>query len=451
MKVCIITFGCQMNRLDSDLVSDLLRASGYAVVADRELADVVLYNTCSVREHAEQKVYSRLGRDAQLKDKPAIGVIGCMAQRLGDKLLKRCPAVDLVCAPGRLYMLPELIENVSAGGDVLALDPLRTESLDSDSEKRLEQIDMLRSASGVSRQAFLRVMRGCDKFCSYCIVPFVRGPERSRDPKHILEEAGRLIDAGRDCLTLVGQTVNSYRFAETGFGDLVRQVAGIEGLRRLDFVTSYPVDFGSDILEAMRDLPNVCTYIHCPVQSGSDRILRSMNRGYTRSEYDAFIDMAYEIMPDVAIASDFIVGFPGETEEDHEASIDLIRRSGFKNCFIFKYSPREGTQAAKKLADDVPEEIKRERNNQLLEIQREEGFAHHRKRIGRSFEVLVEGRSPRFDKQQEPPSSESTQMMGRTMGNHIVLFNGPENLAGRFAKVRIAGANDLALLGELTG
>ena len=449
MRVFIQTFGCQMNRLDSDLVTDLLGNAGYTITTNRDIADLVLYNTCSVRDHAEQKVYSRLGRDAQLKVKPMVGVIGCMAQRLGGRLKSKFPVVDIVCAPGSLYMLPELIDSALAGRAAMALDPSRTESRDKESESRLETMDSIRHVDGDNRKAFVRVMRGCDKFCSYCIVPFVRGPERSRNPAEIQKEVAKLVEGGKDCITLLGQTVNSYKFQDVRFSDLVRQISAIPQLKRLDFVTSHPTDFGQDILEAIGECDNVCSYIHCPAQSGSDRILRAMNRGYTRAEYDAFLDLAYRILPDVAIASDFIVGFPGESDEDHAMTIDLVEKGNFKNCFIFKYSPRDGTRAAEKYQDNVPEEIKRQRNNELLEIQRAQGLKHHQNRIGRTFNVMVEGPSRRHDKQDKPPTRESTQMMGRTMGNHIVLFDAPDNIVGSFVSVKITDANDLALIGEV--
>jgi tRNA-2-methylthio-N6-dimethylallyladenosine synthase len=452
MKVYIETFGCQMNQLDSELMADYLRYSGYEIRSDRRDADVVLYNTCSVRDHAEQKVYSRLGKDRQRKHtggrKQIIGVVGCMAQRLGGQLSKRFEAVDIICSPGMLHRLPDMLSQAGKG-PVVALDGARG----ADDEGQLEKLDTSRVPSGASRRAFVRIMRGCERFCSYCIVPHVRGAERSRDPDNIMSETARLVESGKDCITLLGQTVNRYRFqggsGTVRFNDLLGRLSALNGLRRLDFVTSHPVDFGQDILEAMRDLPNVCNYIHCPAQSGSDRMLRAMNRGYTSAEYDALVDTARDMVSDVTIASDFIVGFPGETEEDHEMSADLIRRSGFKNSFIFKYSPRPGTAAAE-LEDDVPDAVKRRRNNELLEVQKQVGLAHHRSYINRVVQVLVDGPSRRFDRQSQPPDSERMQLSGRTTGNHIVLFYGPESLVNDYVDVRVTGANELALIGETT-
>jgi len=458
MKVYLETMGCQMNRLDSELVAGMLEQAGHELVDDRNCADVVLYNTCSVRAHAEEKVYSRLGADRQRKAsgrKLIVGVLGCMAQRLGGRLQRDYPQVDIVCAPGRLSELVEMIELAAGGRKAVALDPARNEPRDPEVEARMDHLDVGRNprCGSSASQAYVRVMRGCNKFCTYCIVPYVRGPERSRNPREIHEEIRSLVDAGRSEITLLGQTVNSYCFKDGGrttrFSDLLALLSDTPGLRRLRFITSHPVDFGDDILQAIRDLPNVCEYVHLPAQSGSNAMLRRMNRGYTRAEYDELIDRARAAIPEVALAGDFIVGFPGETEEDHAASADLIRRSGYKNSFIFKYSPRPGTAAASRFADDVPEEVKKRRNNELLAVQEEVGLAHHRRWIGRTVEVLVEGPSPRASKQATPPTAESTQLLGRSRGDHIVVFNGPQRLAGRYVNVRITGATSLTLLAEL--
>jgi len=393
MKVYLETLGCQMNRLDSELVAGSLRAAGHELTDDRQAADVVLYNTCSVRRHAEQKVHSRLGADGQRKTahhpRLIVGVLGCMAQREGETLRRKHPHVDIVCGPGQIHALAEMIDAAAAGRASVALDPSRTAPRNETAETRMDELDLGRDvAAGESgAQAFVRVARGCDNFCSYCIVPYVRGPERSRDPQHIVTETHRLVDAGRSEITLLGQTVNAYCW-QTGettvrFSDLLQRVSEIPGLRRLRFVTSHPQRFGDDVLEAMRDLPNVCEYIHCPAQSGSDAMLAAMNRGYSRGEYDDLVDRARAIVPGVVLAGDFIVGFPGETEEDHTASAELIRRSGYKNCFVFKYSPRPGTLAARSLSDDVPVAVKKRRNNELLAVQAEVGLAHHRAYVGR--------------------------------------------------------------------
>jgi tRNA-2-methylthio-N6-dimethylallyladenosine synthase len=456
MKVYLETMGCQMNRLDSELVTSMLRAAGHEMVDDSAAADVVLYNTCSVRKHAEEKVFSRLGAQGQRKSagkRIVVGVLGCMAQRLGQELRDDFPQVDVVCSSGQLHRLADMVAQAAGGRAGVALDPRRPQPPDELDERALDALDLgrdVRAAAG--SQAFVRISRGCDKFCSYCIVPTVRGPERSRDPRQIVEETRRLVDAGKSEITLLGQTVNSYRWMGGGpavrFSDLLAQVAAVGGLRRLRFITSHPIDFGDDVLHAMRDLPNICPYIHVPAQSGSDAVLARMNRRYTRAQYDDLIDRARAIVPDVVLAGDFIVGFPGETDADHAASAELIRRSGYKNSFIFKYSPRPGTAAAR-LKDDVPPAVKKQRNNELLAVQAEVSLAHNQRYIGRQVEVLVEGRSPRSMKQAHAAPRGMVQLVGRTRGDHIVVLDGPASLAGRYVAAEILSVTALTLVGRL--
>jgi tRNA-2-methylthio-N6-dimethylallyladenosine synthase len=453
VKVYIETFGCQMNKLDSELVESLLRRAGHELVDNPSSAEVLLYNTCSVRRHAEQKVHSRLGTQEQRKRagrKLVVGVLGCMAQREGGELFREHPHVDVVCGPGQIWRLPELLAAAAGGEHALALDPAPGQAPDEHADARMDQMDLSRDAAGPAAAAFVRVSRGCDKFCTYCIVPAVRGRERSRHPDHVVAETRRLVDAGRSEITLLGQTVNSYlwRSGETsiGFADLLARVSSVAGVRRLRFVTSHPVDFGDDVLKAMRDLPNVCPYLHVPAQSGSDAVLRRMARRYTRAQYDELVDRARAIVPGVVLAGDFIVGFPGETEDDHLASADLIRYSGYKNSFVFKYSPRPGTAAAR-MKDDVPTDVKKRRNNELLAVQEQVGLAHHQAYVGQTVEVLVEGPSPRASRQAAPPGQ--TQMLGRTRGDHIVVFDASPAAAGSYMDVRIKGASALTLFGEL--
>ncbi|MCY2924520.1 MAG: MiaB/RimO family radical SAM methylthiotransferase [Planctomycetota bacterium] len=322
-----------------------------------------------------------------------------------------------------------------------------------DSPDDWDSLDLSRPTDAVpgSSQSYVRITRGCDNFCTYCIVPCVRGAEVSRHPDRIADEVRRLIDAGRSEITLLGQTVNSYLWSATGrtvrFSDLLTLLSPIPGLRRLRFVTSHPVNFGDDVLTAMRDGANICRYIHCPAQSGSDAVLQRMNRKYTRAQYDDFVDRAYAILPDVALAGDFIVGFPGETDSDHAASVDLIRRTRYRNSFVFKYSPRAGTLAAKRYSDDVPEPVKKRRNAELLAAQSEVGLAHYRAYIGRRVEVLVSGLAPRADRKSPPPPGQAL-LLGRTRGDHIVVFNAPESLIGSYADVTIVEATDLTLFGS---
>jgi tRNA-2-methylthio-N6-dimethylallyladenosine synthase len=301
-------------------------------------------------------------------------------------------------------------------------------------------------------QAFVRISRGCDRFCAYCVVPQVRGPQLNRDPARVVEEVRRLVEAGRSEITLLGQTVNAYRWrsgtATVRFSDLLERVSAVAGLRRLRFLTSHPVDFSDDVLEAMAGLGNVCPYIHLPAQSGSDAVLERMKRGYTRGQYDELVDRARVIVPGVVLAGDFIVGFPGETEEDHQASADLIRRSGYKNTFIFRYSPRPATAAAEKLADDVPLPVKQRRHSELLAVQAEVGLAHHRQYVGKIVEVLAEGPSPKAGKRKSSIGVGLSQLVGRTTGDHIVVFDAGRELVAQYVQVDILAATPLTLIGK---
>ena len=462
MKVYIETMGCQMNVLDSELAEALLQSTGMEITDKEDLADIVLYNTCSVRDHAEKRVHSRLERICKEKTagrRVIIGVLGCMAQRLGKELIKRHKGVDLLCAPGQLHRLVELITATMKSSPQVALDPPRRQAEKSATEANF--YDLLRdpSRTHLPSQAYVRIMRGCNKFCTYCIVPYVRGPEQSRNPHEIIEEVKRLIDAGITQITLLGQTVNSYRFEQAGkmigLAELLERLDNLTGLKRIKFITCYPGAFDRAILQAMRDLPKVCEYLHIPAQSGSDRILKAMGRHYSRADYDRLIDDAREIVGEVGIAGDFIVGFPGETDEDFQASVELVRRTRYKNSYIFKYSPRPGTAAAKNLMDDVPLEIKRSRNNELLAVQQEVSLEHNRSMIGRVVEVLVEGKSPlakKRNKQHRPEgkagSNDLAQLTGRTRTDHIVVFDGPESLAGKYVDVEITDATALTLIGR---
>ncbi len=468
------TFGCQMNVLDSDLVLGQLRAMGYQPTESREDADVILYNTCSVREHAEQKVWSRLGelRDAKhANPRLVIGVIGCMAERDGKNIFGRFPHVDLLCGPGELDRLPGMVHNAVANRSLgrqaalMGANVRRSGTLDA-AEDRLELLDLSRSISteGDVAQAYVRITRGCDKFCSYCVVPRTRGPEVHRPPENIIAEVRRLADAGVREVTLLGQTVNHYNFKHgdgrvTTFAELLYAVhEAVPHLPRLRFVTSFPRDFTDHALRAMRDCPRICRYLHVPAQHGADRILKAMNRGYTAGQYRDFIARAREMMPDISLASDFIVGFPTETEPEFRATVDLLEEIRFKNSFIFKYSPRPGTVAIDRFVDDVPEETKRRRNNALLAAQQAVSESINREMIGRTVEVLVEGASKlalrrpggggvQLGWESQAPSH--PQLMGRTSGDQIVVFDAPGSLAGRLVRVRVRDAKAMTLFGEL--
>ena len=381
-RVHITTYGCQMNRLDAELVAEVLRAAGAEVAADQDRANVLLFLTCSVRGHAEDRVFSNIGALAGRKRRRpglVIGLLGCMAQQFGAEVRRRAPLVDLVCAPGRLAELPDLIARARAGAEATALDPRRAEagagafaSLD-DALDGVEVRRLLGPASAGA--AYVTVMRGCDNFCTYCVVPHVRGPERSRPPRSILEEVRRLAGQGARQVTLLGQAVNQYAAEEDGrrwdLADLVARAAETPDLARLSFITSHPRAMTERLAAVFRDVPKVVPYLHMPAQSGSDAVLARMNRGYTAAEYEDRVAMVRALRPGLKVESDFIVGFPGETAEDFEATVDLVRRVRFAGAFVFKYSPRPGTAAAERFPDDVPAAEKRRRHSRLLALVKE--------------------------------------------------------------------------------
>lgn len=564
--VYLETFGCQMNELDSELVAGALKSLGYRFVPEPDSAQVVLYNTCSVREHAEQKVWSRLGELAKRKlEEPGlvVGVLGCMAERDGVDLVRRMPVVDVLCGPGELDKLPSLLDNaVRTRESLLAQDLTEEEALEKaaatsarqvalqgGSSRRsatlaaasdtLEMLDLSRAISPIDattadgsadptsqsgpRSAYVRITRGCNKFCTYCVVPFTRGAEVHRPPEHIIDECKRLADAGVIEITLLGQTVNHYRFEHdaavrvdgvlqpqkgrsyaasasqsqhrrdpfaganvTTFADLLRRIHDeVPAIQRLRFVTSYPRDFGDDVLEVIRDHPRICRYLHVPAQSGSDRLLKLMNRGYTVGEYLEFLDRARHFLhqPEIGrplmVSGDFIVGFPTETDEDFAASMRLVERARYKNAFIFKYSPRPGTVAIDKFEDDVPEAVKRRRNNELLALQNAISDQVSRELVGMQFDVYAQGLSRKTLKQSgmtqgdmrkagtvnltiggrsatatlvpklQSSSDEVVQLSCRTDGDIIVFAEVPmskaRELVGSVFTVRIDRAEGLAL------
>lgn len=472
----IETVGCQMNVLDSELVVAALRKDGYELVDRPAQADTILFNTCSVRQHAEDKIYSALGRLKNAKkQKPEriIGVIGCMAQNHQRLIFERAPFVDLVVGPGQLHQIPRLLNEIAAGsGPRLEVSLDRKSGNRQSIERSFESYDPDRDPTmrPTPYQAFVRIQIGCDKFCTYCIVPTMRGPEQGRDPKHILAEARKLADEGCREITLLGQTVNSYRHSDGGqttrLADLLYQLHEIDGLARLKFVTNYPKDMTDDLLAAVRDLPKCSPYLHVPAQSGSNAVLRRMKRGYTVEEYREMRDRIRATVPDAAITSDFIVGFCGETDEDFQQTAELVRQSRFKNSFVFKYSPRPGTKGAELLADDVPEDVKRRRNNELLAIQDEISEADNAQFVGREMELLVEGPSKLSQKQArttaaiaesngevvsatEPGHSTPLQLTGRTHCDRIVVFDGNPRQIGQLLSVTIYDADAFTLFGAV--
>jgi tRNA-2-methylthio-N6-dimethylallyladenosine synthase len=454
-KLYLETVGCQMNVLDSELVVGSLRRHGYEVTHAIDDADVILFNTCSVRQHAEDKIYSALGRLRPHKKRypdKIVGVLGCMAQKDQDLIRKRAPHVDLIVGTGQLAQLPKLIRAAQDTGTLqIALSLERTEGRH-DVERSFESYDPMRDPSMRPNrfQAYVRIMIGCDKFCTYCIVPSVRGPEQSRPLEHIAAEVRQLAAEGCKEITLLGQTVNSYKH-DTGDGrrarlsDLLAKIHDTPGIERIKFITNFPKDMTDDLLEAVRDLPKVCPYLHVPAQSGCNGVLRRMKRLYTVEFYNDMLARCREMIPGVAISSDFIVGFSGETEDSFEKTCDLVRTGGFKNSFIFKYSPRPGTKGHEMYADDIAEEVKKRRNNDLLAIQNQVSLADHLRFIGQRVEVLVEGPSKNADLTVAGPM----QLTGRTRTDHIAVFDGNPRLAGATVQVDVREATAFTLFGEV--
>jgi tRNA-2-methylthio-N6-dimethylallyladenosine synthase len=475
MKLYIETVGCQMNELDSELVVASLRKDGYELTASPHDADTILFNTCSVRQHAEDKIYSALGRLKNAKREhphKVIGVLGCMAQKDQAAIFKRAPYVDLIVGPGQLNQVPALVRDIRAEGNSrtqrMEVSLGRKDGSRDQIERSHESFDPLRDPAmrPTPYQAYVRIMIGCDKFCTYCIVPSVRGPEQSRSPADIVAESRQLAGEGCREITLLGQTVNSYRYREGDrtwrLSDLLAALHEIDGIERIKFVTNYPKDMTNDLLATVRDLPKVSKYLHVPVQSGSNAVLARMKRGYTVEEYREMLARTREWIPGVAISSDFIVGFCGETEEEFQLTMDLVRESRFKNSFIFKYSERPGTKGAELYADDVPDDEKRRRNNELLALQNEISETDNHAFLGRQVEVLVEGPSKTAERHAEhdhahsdPESAEpriaspALQLTGRTHCDRIVVFDGNPRQIGHTLPVVIYDANAHTLFGEV--
>lgn len=463
-KLYIETVGCQMNLLDSELVVAGLRKEGYELTDSTADADTVLFNTCSVRQHAEDKIYSALGRLKNAKrERPdkVIGVMGCMAQKDQRLIFQRAPYVDIVVGPGQLHQVPTLVREAREKPNQQRLEvSLGRKDGSTDSIKRShESFDPLRDPTmrPTPFQAYVRIQIGCDKFCTYCIVPSVRGPEQSRPGSQIVAEARQLADEGCKEITLLGQTVNSWRHTEDGrawrFSDLLHAIHEVEGIERIKFVTSYPKDMTDDVLAAVRDLPKCVKYLHVPAQHGSDEQLRVMKRGYTIAEYREMHERAKRWMPHVAITSDFIVGFSGETEEQFQETMDLVRECRFKNSFIFKYSERPGTKAADRLPDDVPDEVKRRRNNELLALQNEISEEDNQRFLGERVDVLVEGPSKAAQKAAQKSGESSSegplQLTGRTLCDRIVVFEGNRRQIGQTLPVAVYDANAHTLFGAV--
>ncbi len=457
-KLYIETVGCQMNVLDSEMVVASLRRCGYDLTDSVETADTILFNTCSVREHAEEKVYNSVARLKQLKllhpDK-TIGVMGCMAQKDQQIVFARAPFVDLVVGPGQLQRIPELLEKIRGGaGPQMAVSLGRRDGSQEEIRRSHETFDPLRDPTmrPTPFQAFLRIQIGCDKFCTYCIVPSTRGPEQGRAPEVIVAEAQLLARQGCKEITLLGQTVNSYRYRgsdgrETVLAELLEAIHDIDGIERLKFVTNYPKDMTRRLLETVRDLPKCTPYLHVPAQSGSDAVLKRMKRGYTVADYYDMMERIQTFLPAAAVASDFIVGFCGETDQDFQQTMDMVRRCRFKNSFIFQYSVRPGTRGAELFADDVPNEVKSRRNVELLDLQNEICQADNLQFLGQRVQVLVEGPSKLSIKRQD--EGPLRQMMGRTPCDRIVVWDGNQRQTGQMLDLLIHDASHVTLFGTV--
>jgi tRNA-2-methylthio-N6-dimethylallyladenosine synthase len=427
----IETFGCQMNVHDSEKVAGVLLGRGYQQADAPEQADVVFYNTCSIREKAAQKVFSRLGQFRGHGERKIIGVLGCVAQQEGEEIFERAPWVSLVCGSASYRKLPELLAELEAGNR-------RVMGLDTDTDETFET-ELTRRDNPF--RAYLTIIEGCNKACSYCVVPFTRGPERSRTSASVLEEVRRLVDAGYTEVQLLGQTVNSYRDPSPrrmSFAELLLAVAETRGIRRVRFTTSHPSDFRRDIVEAMDAHPALCDHIHLPVQSGSTRVLRAMKRTYTREEYLEKIDLIRSARRPISITTDIIVGFPGETEADFEETLDLLDVAQYDGAFSFKFSPRPNT-AAQHMPDAIPEEEQGRRLTVLQERQRQIQTRRNETLVGQTCEVLVDGRSAR-----------QGQWAGRTSSNRVVNFSSPRtNLLGEYLNLRVTRAGPNSLVGEM--
>lgn len=453
----IDTVGCQMNVLDSEMVVAALRKSGYELTQDPAIADTILFNTCSVREHAEEKTYNNLFHLKQLKlanpDK-IIGVMGCMAQKDQQGIFDRVPFVDLVVGPGQLHRIPEMIERAHAGEKhQLAVSLSRRDGSQDDIKRSHETFDPLRDPEmrPTPFQAYLRIQIGCDKFCTYCIVPMTRGPEQGRAPEQIYAEAVELARQGCKEIVLLGQTVNSYKYVQgeksTRLADLLEMLHPIEGIERIKFVTNYPKDMTRELLQTVRDLPKCSPYLHVPAQSGSDAVLKRMKRGYTTADYYEMMDRINEIIVNPAVSSDFIVGFCGETEEDFQRTVEMVKRCRFKNSFIFQYSVRPGTKGADIYEDDIPEEVKHRRNLELLEVQNKISLEDNMRFLGTKVDILVEG--PSKWSVRKGQTGDLRQMTGRTHCDRIVVWDGHVRQAGQILPVQITDVYAFTMFGAV--
>ena len=438
MKLYIETYGCQMNVNDSEVVLAIMQKAGFQLCGSIEEADLILVNTCSIRDNAEQRVLGRLDvfRLERRRRNVLVGVLGCMAERLKEKLLEN-PSVDIVAGPDAYRDLPRLVQEARAGGKA-------SNTVLSREETYADIIPVRMDKNGVG--AYISIMRGCNNICSYCIVPYVRGVERSRDPRSIIREARLLIEAGYREINLLGQNVDSYLWTDpdnpaekTDFADLLEKVALLDPRVRVRFSTSHPKDMGDKVLHTMARHDNICKHIHLPVQSGSTVMLEKMNRKYTREKYLERVAKIREILPGCAITTDVIAGFSGETQQDHELTLSLFREVAYDGAFMFQYSERPGTKASRSYPDDVPLDVKTARLNEIIALQNENSLLSNQKCVGKTYEVLVEGRSKRSDE----------QMVGRTSQNKTCVFTAKNVLPGQYVTVKVLSCSSATLLCEL--
>ena len=436
-KLFIETYGCQMNVADSEVIASVMKMAGYSMADDLDQADAVFLNTCSVRENAETKIYNRLDflHSLQRKKKHLIiGVLGCMAEHIKEDLIEH-HYVDLVVGPDAYLTLPDLVAQVEVGEKAMNVELSTSETYRDIIPTRI---------CGNHISGFVSIMRGCNNFCTYCIVPYTRGRERSRDVASILNEVADLKAKGYKEVTLLGQNVNSYKFEKSDgsivdFSTLLRLVAESVPEMRVRFTTSHPKDMSDETLKVIAEVPNVCKHIHLPVQSGSSQILKAMNRKYTREWYISRVEAIRSIVPDCGLTTDIFCGFCGETEEDHKLSLSLMEECHYDSAFMFKYSERKGTYASKNLKDDVPEDVKIARLNEIIALQNRTSLENNKKCIGRTYEVLVEGVSKRSRE----------QLFGRTEQNRVVVFPRGNHHIGEFVKVVVEEASSATLKGRL--
>ncbi len=437
-KIYIETYGCQMNFADSEVVGSILTAAGYGLTETIEEADFVLINTCAIRDNAEQRVRHRVRELRALQNRRAhlrVGILGCMAERLQDRLMAEEDNLSFVCGPDAYRRLPDLLRQVREGQKAAEVELSTTETYADIEPVRL-------GSNGIT--AYISIMRGCQNYCAYCVVPYTRGRERSRDPRTIVDEARVLFDQGYREVTLLGQNVNSYQWSvdggqSVGFPELMDRVASIDPQLRVRFATSHPKDLSDRLLEVMASHPNICRCIHLPVQSGSNRMLKLMNRKYTVEWYLDRVDAIRRYLPDCSITTDVIAGFSTETEEDHQATLDLFRRVRYDYAYMFKYSLREGTYAWRHLADDIDDGEKTRRLNEIIALQGQIALENNRQEVGREYEVLVEGESHRSKE----------RLFGRNSQNKVLVFDRKDAVPGTYRRVRVTDCTAATLLGEL--